>query len=113
MSTPEEISALEDRLRLAELGPDAAFFETALDDEAILDGERLKSRVVEAHRTTAQKFTNVEMRGVEIIDHGDVAVVTGVGHYEGPQFTGDLKFMRIWHKRDGRWQIIAGTTAKI
>ena len=113
MSTAQEIASLEEQLREAELGPDAEFFEQVLHDEALLDGQQLKARVVEAHRPgKGPKFTRVEMSDMHIIDHGDAAVVTCKGTYEGPQGTFTLQFMRVWKKTAGRWQIIAGTTAK-
>lgn len=77
MSTVDEIMALEEELRQAELGPDPAFFERVLADDVLLDGQRLKSRVVEAHRPgNGPKFTRVEMSDLAVIDHGDAAVVT-------------------------------------
>jgi hypothetical protein len=108
----EEIKKLEQRLIEAELGPDPEFFEQVLADDALLDGQRMKSKVVEAHRPgKGPKFTKVEMSDFEYVDHGTAVVVLCKGSYEGPQWSGSLKFMRVWHKRDGRWQIIAGTTA--
>jgi hypothetical protein len=77
MSTRDEIMALEQRLRQAELGPDPDFFEQVLADEVLIDGERAKAKVVAAHRPGAgPKFTKVEMSDVEIVDHGEAAVVT-------------------------------------
>jgi ketosteroid isomerase-like protein len=110
-----EIAALEERLRLAELGPDPKVFEEALADDAVLvaqDGQPsfAKSKVVEAHQPgRGGKFTRVEMRDMKIVDHGVAAVVTCQGTYEGPQFSGTLKFMRVWLKKDNRWQIVAGS----
>jgi hypothetical protein len=119
MSTIQtEIAALEERLRLAELGPDPKFFEEALADNAVLVSEEgqpslAKSKVVEAHQTgKGSKFTRVEMKDMKIIDHGTAAVVTCQGTYEGPQFSATLKFMRVWLKKDNRWQIIAASIAK-
>jgi Domain of unknown function (DUF4440) len=115
MSTREEIMHLEERLRQAELGPDPSFFQEYLADDAVLDGHQLKTRVVEAHRPGSgegQKFTTVEMRYDTFVEHGNAVVLTCVGHYEGPQFKGTLKFMRVWLKQDGRWRIIAGATLK-
>jgi len=115
MSTREEIMYLEERLRQAELGPDTAFFEEHLADDVVLDGMQLKTRVVEAHRPgsgNGQKFTKVDMKYGTFVEHGPTVVLTCEGHYEGPQFTGTIKFMRVWLKRDGRWQIIAGSTLK-
>jgi len=113
MSTIDEIRALEELLRQAELGPDPEFFAEILDDNAVLDGQRAKAQVVAAHQPgDIPKFTKVEMRDMQIIDHGMAAVVTCTGTYEGPQWSGTLKFMRVWLKRDGRWQIIAGSVTQ-
>ena len=115
MSTREEIMHLEERLRQAELGPDPTFFEEYLADDVVLDGHQLKARVVEAHRPGSgkgQKFTKVEMRYDAFVEQGPAVVLTCEGDYEGPQFRGTLKFMRVWLKRDGRWRIIAGATLK-
>ena len=112
MTTKEEILKLEEELRQAELGPNPDFFQRVLADEALLDGQKLKSKVVEAHKPgKGPKFEKVEMTEMKIIDHGDAAVVTCKGLYEGPQWSGSLTFMRVWHKRSGKWQIIAGTTS--
>jgi Domain of unknown function (DUF4440) len=113
MSTVDEITALEERLRQAELGPDPAFFEEILADDLLIDGQRAKAKIVAAHQPGAgPKFTRVEMSDFEIVDHGTAAVVTCTGRYESPQWSGTLKFMRVWLKRDGRWQIIAGSMLK-
>ena len=117
MSTRAEIEALEERLRRAELGPDPAFFEEALADDVVLVDEQgrpalAKSKVVEAHRPGGPaKFTRVEMRDLQIVDHGSASVVTCQGTFEGPRGSVSLRFMRVWQKRDGRWQIIAGSVA--
>ncbi len=85
MSTRAEIEALEERLRRAELGPDPAFFEEALADDVVLVDEQgrpalAKSKVVEAHRPGGPaKFTRVEMRDLQIVDHGSASVVTCQG----------------------------------
>ena len=110
-STMEEILQLEERLRRAELGPDPDFFEKMLADDAVLEGQLLKSKVLEAHRPgLGPKFTRVEMSDYELRDHGTAVVVTCKGKYEGPRWSGTLRFMRVWLKRDGKWKIIAGST---
>jgi hypothetical protein len=112
MSAINEIIELEERLRRAELGPDPAFFEEYLADDAVLDGQQLKAKVVEAHRPGSgkPKFDTVEMSNFRFVEHGPAVVVTCRGGYAGPQFTGTIEFMRVWLKEDGRWRIIAGTT---
>jgi hypothetical protein len=111
-----EIADLEERLRLAELGPDAQFFEDALADDAVmisLDGPSFAKReIVEAHRPgKAPKFTKVEMSDMKILDHGNAAVVTCQGTYQGPTAKHRLKFMRVWLKKNDRWQIVAGSVS--
>ena len=119
MSTVQnEIAALEERLRLAELGPDPKFFEEALADDAVIvaeDGKPAfaKSKIVEAHQPgKAPKFSRVEMSGMKIVDHGSAAVVTCQGVYEGPQSSFTLKFMRVWVKKNNRWQVVAASVSK-
>jgi len=114
MSTRSEIIELEERLRQAELGPDPAFFEEHLADDAVFVGQNgqpslSKSRVVEAHQPgPGPIFTRVEMRDMQFVAHGpDAAVVTCTGTYEGPKGSVTLAFMRVWFRRDGRWQIVA------
>jgi uncharacterized protein (TIGR02246 family) len=117
MSNETEIKELEARLRVAELGPDPRFFEQVLADDAVIVGqdgtaELAKAKIVQAHQPGATpKFTRVEMSELKIVDHGVAAVVTCTGTFEGPRGTATLKFMRVWLKRDGRWQIVAASVA--
>jgi hypothetical protein len=113
MSIREEILALEEQLRLAELGPDAAFFERVLADDAVLDGQLAKSKVVAAHQATGSaKFTQVEMSDFQVFAHGPAAVVTCTGSYVGPRGSHTLQFMRVWLKKAEGWQIIAGSVVE-
>src|SRR4051812_21984174 len=114
MSAAQEVMKLEEKLREAELGPDPKFFEAVLADNVILDGQQnMKAKVVAAHQPgQGPKFTKVDMSDFKFIDHGSAVVVTCRGAYAGAQWSGSLKFMRVWLKKDGRWQIVAGTTAE-
>lgn len=117
MSTESEIAELEERLRQAELGPDPRFFEEALADDVVLvgpDGQAFfaKQKVVQAHQPGARPSpTRVEMSELQIVSHGDAAVVTCKGTFEGDGQTVTLKFMRVWLKKAGRWQIVAGSVS--
>jgi ketosteroid isomerase-like protein len=117
MLTVDEIAILEERLRVAELGPDPAVFEELLADDVILVAENgqpffAKQKVVDAHRSgAAPKFTRVEMRDLQIVDHGSAAVVTCTGTYEGPHGGATLRFMRIWVRKDGKWRVVAGAVS--
>jgi hypothetical protein len=113
----EEIRALEAQLIQAELGPDPAFFETHLADDAImLMGEGkpafAKRQIVEAHQPgKGPKFVRVEMNDMKIVAHESAAVVTCVGTYATADSSFDLRFMRVWVRKSAGWQIVAGTVA--
>ena len=115
MSAINEIRQLEERLRQAELGPDPGFFEQHLADDAVIDGQQQKARVVEAHRPGSgkgQKFTRVEMTDFAFVDHDPVVVVTCQGLFEGPGVSQTLRFLRVWLRKDGHWRIVAASTLK-
>lgn len=48
-----------------------------------------------------------------ILDHGTAAVVTCTGTFEQAQGSATLAFMRVWVKRDGWWQIVAGSISDV
>ncbi|HET7538563.1 MAG TPA: nuclear transport factor 2 family protein [Polyangiaceae bacterium] len=80
-----EILALEEQLRQAELAPDPAFFERRLADDAVLDGQLQKSKVIAAHQPTGTaKFTKVEMSNFRLHEHGPAVVVTCTGCMKAP-----------------------------
>ena len=111
MSAVDEVKALEERLRLAELAPDPSFFQEFIANDAILDHQRLKSKVVEAHQPgKGPKFTKVEMKDMEFVDRGLAVVVTCKGRYTTAERTFELAFMRVWMKTPDGWRIIAATT---
>lgn len=117
ITVKSEVAALEERLKQAELGPDPTFFEQYLDDELVIvsNGEvsSPKAKIVEAHQPgKGQKFTRVEMTDMQIVEHGTTAVVTCKGHFETDNgVSHDLKFMRVWAKKNNCWKIVAGTIA--
>jgi hypothetical protein len=111
MSALDEIKALEERLRLAELGPDPSFFQEFLAEDAVLDRQRLKAKVVEAHQPgSGPKFTEVEMSDFKFVDHGNAVVLTCKGRYTTEEQSFELSFMRVWLKTPDGWRIIAATT---
>ncbi len=110
MNVRDEIMALEAELREAELRPEPAFFERALADDAVLDGELAKAKIVAAHRAGGGvKFISVEMSEYEVREHGAAAVVTCAGVYRTPTAVHELEFMRVWLKKPEGWRIIAGS----
>jgi hypothetical protein len=113
MTTVEEVADLEEQLRAAEIAPDPEFFKSFLADTVVVNNRPGKDRVVDAHKVGVHpKFNRVVTEDLEILGHGtNAAVVTCKARFEGPGWTGTLKFMRVWLKTDGRWQIIAGSVS--
>jgi hypothetical protein len=113
----DDIAALEERLRQAELGPDPTFFEDVLAEDVVLVGQDgqpffAKRKVVEAHQPgIVPKFNRVEVSDLQIVDHGTAAVVTCKGTYESAQGSVTLKFMRVWVRKNTRWKIVAGSVS--
>jgi hypothetical protein len=118
MSVQSEITALEERLRVAELGPDPKVFEELLDDNMIVlndagDPFLAKPTVISAHQPgRGPKFLDVQITELHIVDHGSAATVTCRGTYKTDEETFTLKFMRIWLKKSDGWKIIAGTVSQ-
>lgn len=112
-----EISALEECLRQAELIPDPKFFSQILAESVIIVGQdgkpaRAKNAIVDAHKPgKSPKFTRVEMSDLDVVEHGPAVVATCKILYESAKFSVTLRFMRVWVKKDGRWQIIAGSVS--
>jgi uncharacterized protein DUF4440 len=111
-----EIKALEEQLRLAELGPDSNFFDHVLADDAVIVSEGrtefAKSKIVDAHRPGKRpKFTRVDMSDITILDHGTAAVVTCKGVYLTAESTFTLKVVRVWVRKKAGWQIVAGVVS--
>ena len=111
----DEIAELEDRLRLAELGPDPTFFENTLSDDVVLTQNGnltlTKQQVVDGHQPRGgPKFIDVQTRDLRVADHGDTAIATCEGLFTTPdRKTLSLKILRVWHKRADCWQIIAAS----
>lgn len=120
-SLKTEIAELEEKLRQAELAPDAEFFRNHLDDDMVImsDGELCskspKPFIVEAHEPgKAQKFKSVQMSDMKIHEHGNTAIVTCIGEFETPERKFKMEFMRVWAKKSEGWKVVAGamTTLK-
>jgi hypothetical protein len=81
------------------LVPIPRFFEEVLADDVVL--------VSDGQPTFAKPAVDVK-----IVDHHTAAVVTCEAIYETSESSVTLKFMRVWLRKNDRWQIVAGTVAK-
>jgi ketosteroid isomerase-like protein len=70
-----------------------------------------KKERLENIRTGATQFDSISHEGEEIRLFGDTAVVTGritlKVIYSGKESSGPYRFINVWVKLQGRWQIVA------
>ncbi len=121
---PGEVPAileLEQRLAAAWVKGDRGFIERLLaDDWTVTDPA---GRILTRQQVLDETFSSAERRieamtvdDVKVRLLGATAVATGrtraTGSYRGQSVTVVLRFMDVFHFRDGRWQIVAsqGTT---
>jgi hypothetical protein len=57
------------------------------------------------------KLQSLEHDSLDVRIYGDVAVLTGIarqtGTYRGMAFTGQVRYLRVFVRREGRWQAVA------
>jgi hypothetical protein len=118
MDSKAEVAELEEKLRQADIKADPAVIDEVFADGAAITGRDgrmfTKQDVINAHQPAGrQRVTRVDVSDVEIRDHGSFAVVTGRMDLVDPGFPAALRFTRVWMKRGGRWQIVAGHVSPI
>lgn len=111
-----EIAHLEQRLAAAWVARDRAFIEALLaDDWTVTDqaGQVFTKRQVldGAFAADDRRIDAMAIDDVRIRLLGDVAVATGrtraAGSYRGQSGAAVLRFTDVFHRRDGRWQVVA------
>lgn len=111
-----EIAGLETRLADAWVEGDRPFIEQLLAaDWTVTDatGKILTRQQVldETFASTDRRIDAMTVDDVKVRDLGGVAVATGrthaTGTYRGTRATVVLRFTDVFHRREGRWQIVA------
>ena len=116
--TQSEIAELEEKLRQADIKADPLVINLLFADDAAITGRDgkmfTKQDVIKAHQPAGrQRVTRIDVSDLEIRDHGTSVVVTGRIDLVDPGFPAALRFTRLWMKRGGRWQIVAGHVSPI
>lgn len=111
----------EERLRKAQLVSDIAALDELIADELQFvfydGGVYTKQMDLDSHKDGVFKFKSIEFSEQRVNVFGDVAVVTTnaklIGTSAAGEFESEMRYLRTWMKRDGRWQIIAGCVSQI
>lgn len=114
MENAAEIESCEQQLRNAMLNSDVAQLDRLLSDGMIFtnqDGGRLtKADDIAAHQSGLLVIETLSEQGERITRRiGDAAIVwlttEVVGTYAGQPFGGTFVYSRVWHRKNGRWQV--------
>jgi ketosteroid isomerase-like protein len=115
-STPEDsVRAVELSRGQALLRADTAALSRMVADEFIeisrLGQLRTKADNIRDIASGALRLTSVKYDSLAVRIYGDIAVLTGIadntGTFRGFPFSGKIRYMRIFVRRDGRWQAVA------
>jgi ketosteroid isomerase-like protein len=114
-----EVDQIEDQRYAAMITGDLAAFAAILADEFIYhqpDGNvATKASYIEQVRSGPVKLTKAERYDVRIHVYGDVATAIGSTRLDleqnGRPRQVDLRYLNVWVKRDGRWQLAARQSA--
>jgi ketosteroid isomerase-like protein len=92
----------------------ATYDRIVADDYAVADaaGKTItKAEVMASYRDGSRKYTNLEIFDVQSRVYGDTAVVTartkGMRREDGKDVVNDVRYMRVYARRGGRWQAVA------
>jgi len=84
------------------------------DDYVVVDatGKKItKAEVLAYYRDGSRKYTNLEIYDVESRIYGDTAIVTartkGMRRENGQDIVNDVRYMRVYVRRDGKWRAVA------
>jgi len=92
----------------------ATYDRIVADDYAVIDasGKRItKAEVMASYRDGSRGYTNLEIFDVASSLHGDTAVFTartkGMRRENGQDIVNDVRYMRVYARRNGRWQAVS------
>ncbi len=111
-----EVRELEERCRQAVLAADRAFFEQILADDFIHTSHAghvsTKPEWLAGLKPGSSIYSSYNVDDQRIGCYADTAVVTGRTtpqgtNANGEPITGQFRYLRVWVRRDGRWQAVA------
>ena len=117
-SSPEieiELRNIEDKLIGAWVAGDPSVHERVLSaDWSVIDAQgriRNKAQVLEEMFQPGERQISGHIDEVNVRPYGDWAIVTGkthvAGRYEGNDLNVTLRFMDVFRRTQGKWQVVA------
>lgn len=111
----EELRDIENQLMAAWVAGDRSVHERVLaDDWSVIDAQgriRSKQEVLEEMFRPGEREISGRIDEVKVRPYGDWAIVTGkthvAGRYEGNEIKVTLRFMDVFRRTEGKWQVVA------
>lgn len=116
MTEDEEILACERELVRAQLTSDVEALDGLLDEALLftsIDGTLAsKEDDLLLHRSGRLRITRMEAVERRLLHLGGVSVVSvkmeAAATLDEVEMKGTLRYTRVWHKRSGKWRVVAG-----
>ncbi|HEX3375294.1 MAG TPA: nuclear transport factor 2 family protein [Candidatus Acidoferrales bacterium] len=117
----EEVMKLEEERNQALQTGDIATLERIYSDDLVYtnaSGALLtKAQHLAELKSRGLNFRSFKHEDVQVTMHGDAGFVTGISRsvveYRGSVSTGSRRFLNIFVKKDGRWQLVGHVEANI
>lgn len=111
----EELREIENQLVAAWVAGDPSVHERVLsEDWSVIDAQgriRNKAEVLEEMFRPGEREISGRIDEVKVRPYGDWAIVTGkthvAGRYEGSEIKVNLRFMDVFRRTEGNWQVVA------
>lgn len=116
------VRELEDRLNAAVVQGDVATFDKLFADDfthTSRDGRfRTRAEWMKGRVQGKTNYVSFDVDDLQIRIFSETAVVTGLSkpswrEQDGSLANGQFRFLRVWAKRDGRWQAVAFQATRI
>jgi ketosteroid isomerase-like protein len=117
----QTIRRLENDRSQASLRGDFATLERIVADDFSTVGTsgavRNKAQWIGDRKSGALKVESQTFADVNVRVYGDAAIITGLmtqkGQDKGKDISGQVRFTRVYVKRNGQWQIVAGHNSRL
>ena len=111
----DSVRAAESARREALLRADTAALSRLIADEFFeisrLGTVRTRAQNIHDVQSGELRLTSIRQDSLAVRIYGDVAILTGIadntGTFRGFPFSGKIRYMRVFVRRDGRWQAVA------
>jgi ketosteroid isomerase-like protein len=117
----QQLTRVELEIAEATLRHDAGVLEQFLAEDFFgvdVNGQHMdKAQVLARVQSQEIELTALRHEDIRVRVYGDCAVATArtvvAGRYKGQETGGEFPYMRVWVKRQGRWQAVATQSSAI